>query len=212
MDTAITAAPRAAPALPAAHLTPSRKRNYEGEVVSYVPSTSSTQLQSSPPTTTYSHLASPEPKDHSTPLTDLGATPSISPAKADEMAKPKLTFAEKQVQQAIKQAEKEEKERLKAEAKAKKDEEKAKKDEDKKRKEEEKEAARKVKDEKKRKQNAEKQAKEAEKQKKEAEALKKEKVCYAFTSNSLLTDIPVGPDENWHVLREACRRFDTTCN
>ncbi|KAJ9617105.1 hypothetical protein H2200_000826 [Cladophialophora chaetospira] len=176
MDIDIAPAPLAAPALSTTHLTPSRKRNHEGEVVNYTSPNFSNQLQSSPHTANQSPFASQGHSDHSTPLTDLGATPSVSPDKETDMApKPKLTFAEKQIQLAIKQSEREEKERLKAEAKAKKEEEKAKKDEEKKRKEEEREAARKAKDDKKREKDAEKQAREAEKERKEAEALKRER-------------------------------------
>lgn len=166
----LSTAPPLAPSLPTMQLTPSKKRNCEGEIVTHLTVTPSTEQQSSPLSHNQSPTASQEPIDQSTPLTDLGTTPSVSPEKQPAMApadnkKRKLTAAEK----AVKQAEKEEKDREKAEAKAKKEEEK-------KRKEEEREAARKVKDEKKQVKEAEKQKKEAEKQKKEAEALKKERV------------------------------------
>ncbi|KIX92510.1 uncharacterized protein Z520_11830 [Fonsecaea multimorphosa CBS 102226] len=167
MDVDVAAAPPPAPSFPAAQLTPSKKRNHEGEIVNHpVFLTSPAGLQSSPLTADDSRCGTPNFSARSTPLTELGATPVLSPAQPSTMApangkKRKATFAEKEADKAIKLAEKEEKERLKAEAKAKKDEEK-------KRKEDEKDAARKVREEKK-------QEKEAEKQRKEAEALKKER-------------------------------------
>ncbi|EXJ60478.1 hypothetical protein A1O7_04631 [Cladophialophora yegresii CBS 114405] len=180
MATSLAPAPQAASSLPTAQLTPSKKRNHEGELVNHGSSSSTAQPESSPLTPFPSPTTPQGLSDQPSPLTDLGATPTASPVKEADMApapgrKPKQSFAEKQAEKAIKQAEKEEKERLKAEAKAKKADEKAKKDEERKRKEEEKEALRKVKEEKKREKDTEKQAKEAERQKKEAEALKKER-------------------------------------
>ncbi|OAG42527.1 hypothetical protein AYO21_03112 [Fonsecaea monophora] len=174
---AAAAAPPPPPALSfpaAAQLTPSKKRNHEGDIVHHSASiTSPAGQQSSPLTADRSPFGTPNFSERSTPLTDLGATPVLSPAQHTTMApvdskKRKVTFAEKEADKAIKKAEKEEKEKLKAEAKARKD-------EDKKRKEEEKEAARKVREEKRKQKDVEKQEKEAEKQRKEAEALKKER-------------------------------------
>ena len=186
MATDFALAPTEAPSTLSHHLlTPSRKRNHEGQIVDHSSPALPPEQQSSPLSAYQSVSASQDPTDQPTPLTDLGPTPAASPAKEDGMApkKPKLTFAEKQVQLHIKQVEKEEKERLKAEAKAKRDEEKAKREEDrakkdkeKKRKDEEREATRRMKEEKQREKDAEKQAKETEKQKKEAEVLKKERV------------------------------------
>ncbi|OAP61623.1 hypothetical protein AYL99_03826 [Fonsecaea erecta] len=164
-----------APAPPPAQLTPSKKRNHEGEVIYRPGSVPSPDGQHSSPLTADddSRCGTPNVGVHSTPLTEFGDTPVLSPSQPSSMApadgkKRKVTFAEKEADKAIKKAEKEEKERLKAEAKAKKDEEK-------KRKEEEKDAARKVREEKKKQKDAEKQEKEAEKQRKEAEAMKKER-------------------------------------
>ena len=166
-----------APSRASPQLTP-RKRNHEGNFVNHPFSTLPAE-QSSPLSEIPSPLASQGRRDRSTPLSDLGPTPILSPTKADDMApkKPKMSFFEKQADKQIKQTEKEEKDRLKAEAKAKKEEEKTRKDEEKKRKEEEREALRKVKEEKKREKDEEKQAK-------EAEALKKERVCWPALSRS----------------------------
>ncbi|KIW90599.1 uncharacterized protein Z519_08382 [Cladophialophora bantiana CBS 173.52] len=173
MDTEVAPAPLPTPSFPAAQLTPSKKRNREGDIIHHPSLTSPGDQQSSPLTAEHSCCGTPDFSERSTPLTELGATPVLSPTKQSTMApadgkKRKLAFAEKEADKAIKKAEKEEKKRLKAEVKARKDEEK-------KRKEEEKEAARKVREEKKRQKDAEKQEKEAEKQRKEAEALKKER-------------------------------------
>ncbi|KIW29868.1 uncharacterized protein PV07_05654 [Cladophialophora immunda] len=174
MDTEVAPAPPPAPSFPTAHLTPSKKRNREGEIIHHPASLISPDGQQSSPLTAHnSPYGTPDFSQRSTPLTELGTTPVLSPAPQSTMApadgkKRKVTFAEKEADKAIKKAEKEEKERLKAEAKAKKDEEK-------KRKDEERDAARKVREEKKKQKDAEKQGKEAEKQRKEAEALKKER-------------------------------------
>lgn len=166
----------------------SRKRNYEGTLIS-----SPNSCRSPPPPLDQHHQSietppragSPTLSTPDTPLTELGVTPSISPQKEDmapDSKKRKLTFAEREVEKAVKRTEKEQKEKEKAEAKAKKDEEK-------KRKDEEREAARKVKDavkaEKQKAKDAVQQERDAEKKRKEAEALKKQKVRLGWTPLSV---------------------------
>lgn len=155
----------------------SRKRNYQGTLISSPSSRTPPPLdQHHQSVDTPPRAGSPTLSTPDTPLTELGATPSISPQKEDmapDSKKRKLTFAEREVEKAVKRSEKEQKEKEKAEAKAKKDEEK-------KRKDDEKEAARKVKDavkaEKQKAKDAVQQEKDAEKKRKEAEVLKKQKV------------------------------------
>lgn len=168
----------AVPSINAEQLTPaSKKRNYDGELISQANSLTPPLDQHDQSNEPFSRAVSPTLSRASTPLTDLGPTPSVSPQKDNNMApeakKRKLTFAEREVEKAVKKAEKEEREKQKAETKAKKDEEK-------KRKEEEKEAARKVKDavkaEKQRAKETAQNERDAEKKRKEAEVLKKEKV------------------------------------
>lgn len=188
--------PKAATMVPSLveQLTPtSKKRNYNGEFVSHAPNSLTPPLdeKNSAENQDYSRTASPALSRASTPLTDLGPTPSISPQKEDMAAdskKRKLTFAEREVEKAVKKREKEDKEKIKADAKAKKDEEK-------KRKDDEKEAARKVKkaqkEEKQKAKDAAQQEKDAEKQRKQAEVLKKERVGLFFqsTHSTLLTRV-----------------------
>jgi len=168
----------AVPSMNAEQLTPaSKKRNYDGELISQASSLTPPLDQHDQSSEQVSRAISPSSSRADTPLTDLGPTPSVSPQKNDNMApeakKRKLTFAEREVEKAVKKAEKEEKEKQKAEMKAKKDEEK-------KRKEEEKEATRKVKDavkaEKQKAKETAQSEKETEKKRREAEALKKERV------------------------------------
>lgn len=167
----------ALPAATAEQLTPSsKKRNYEGTLISQANSLTPPLDHQDLSSLDFSRAGSPTLSTPDTPLTELGTTPSISPQKGDmapESKRRKLTFAEREVEKAIKRSEKEEKERLKAEAKAKKDEEK-------KRKDEEKEAARAAKEavraEKQKAKDAAQQEKDAEKARKDAEALKKQKV------------------------------------
>jgi hypothetical protein len=185
-----------------ARLTPSRKRNHEGHIVDYSSPSVPSHQQSSPHTRSHSPTVSQDLSPPSTPLTELGPTPTISPEKQEEAdmgsSKPKMTFAEKQLDKAIKQAEKEQKAKEKAEAKAKKEQEK-------KRKEEEREAARRAKDDKKREKEA---AKEADKQKKEAEALKKERVSSKLVhSLQFDTDHAAGSDADRCLLWEANSRL-----
>src|ERR1700712_5122849 len=122
MATDIAPATMDVTSVPTTHLTPSRKRNHEGQIVDHSSPLLPADQQSSPLSPYQSPSASQDPADQHTPLTDLAATPVVSPAKEDDMApkKPKLSFAERQIDKQIKQAEKDEKERLKAEAKAKK--------------------------------------------------------------------------------------------
>ncbi|KIW39081.1 uncharacterized protein PV06_08892 [Exophiala oligosperma] len=180
------------PSHPPPHLTPSKKRKYEGDFVD-APSSTSPPLDFQSTPVTRSRSVSPALSTASTPLTELGSTPVISPSKPEmapsDSKKRKLTFAEREVERALKRQEKEEKERQKAESKAKKEEEKKQKevekkrreeekkqkDEEKKRKEEEKKAKDAVKEEKQRQKDAIKAEKEAEKGRKAAEALKKER-------------------------------------
>lgn len=178
-------AQRDVPALPAQQLTStSKKRNHQGEIVNHVNSvvTPPVDQQSSPLTANQSRSGSPALSDASTPLTDLGATPTLSPAQVTmppaSSKKAKLSFAEREAEKALKKQEKEEKERQKAEVKAKKEEERVKK-------EEEKEIARKAKEDKKKQRDAEKQEREAERERKAAEVIKKERVCF-ITSPSIL--------------------------
>jgi chromatin assembly factor 1 subunit A len=203
MDVDIAPAPQqVAPSMAAAttQLTPSKKRNHDGEVVTHSPLPQIQQDCQSSPLTVQS--GSPQFSDHSTPLTELGITPPVSPAivksQTVDMApkKLKLTVFEKmeqkkikEAEKAAKEAEKAEKEKVKAEAKAKKEEEKQRKEEEKKRKDEEKELAKREREEKKAIKDAEKQVKEAEKQRLQAEADKKEAVrlptghCYLPANN-----------------------------
>ncbi|KIW12108.1 hypothetical protein PV08_09382 [Exophiala spinifera] len=180
-----TSAMSCVPSHPPQQLTPSKKRNYVGEFV-HDPSSITPPLDFQSTPVTRSRSASPALSTASTPLTELGSTPVMSPSKPEmapsDSKKRKLTFAEREVEKALKRQEKEEKERQKAESKAKKEEErkqkeveKKRKEEDKKRKEEEKKAKDAVKEEKQRQKDAIKAEKEAEKGRKAAEALKKER-------------------------------------
>ncbi|KAK5044566.1 hypothetical protein LTR84_010690 [Exophiala bonariae] len=182
----------ALPAETAEQVTPSsKKRNYEGTLVS--------QANSLIPPLDQQDLSSVDFSRADSPLTELGATPAVSPQREDmapESKKRKLTFAEREVEKAVKKTEKEEKEKLKAEAKAKKDEEK-------KRKDEEREATRAAKDavkaERQKAKDAVQQEKDAEKARKEAEALKKQKnqlrIGAFFGRPALASTPPTTPDD-----------------
>ncbi|KEF54753.1 uncharacterized protein A1O9_09195 [Exophiala aquamarina CBS 119918] len=189
------------PSILAEQLTPaSKKRNYDGELISHANSLTPPLDHHDQSSETFSRAVSPTLSTDSTPLTELGPTPSVSPQKSHDMApeskKRKLTFAEREVEKAVKKSEKEEKERQKAEMKAKKDEEK-------KRKEEEKEAARKAKDavkaDKQKAKETAQQEKDAEKKRKEAETLKKERaqlrIGAFFGRPALASTPPTTPDD-----------------
>lgn len=189
MDAHISPPRSVAPSLHPQQLTPtSKKRNYDGELVNHSSSiTPPVELRSTPRTGTRSRSVSPALSAASTPLTELGSTPVLSPSKSDmassDSKKRKLTFAEREVEKALKKQEKEEKDRQKAEAKAKKEEEKQ-------RKEEEKKAKDAAREEKQRQRDAIKAEKEAEKERRAAEILKKERVYSQLTSFSCVADIP----------------------
>jgi flagellar biosynthesis GTPase FlhF len=180
----------AVPSITAEQLTPaSKKRNYNGELISQANSLTPPLDQQDQSNETFSRAVSPSISAPGSPLTDLGLTPSTSPQEDDmapESKKRKLTFAEKEVEKAVKKSEKEEKEKQKAEAKAKKDEEK-------KRKDEEREAARKARDavkaEKQKAKEAAQHEKDAEKKRKEAESLKKERVRLGSLEFWYLADV-----------------------
>lgn len=176
-----------------------QKRSYEGDSKSYSqdPTDLSATRSAAAVSVPTSRQGSPAPSSDSS-LTELTAshyTPgsAAKPSGTPAAKKRKLTFIEKQAEQAAKKREKEEKARQKAEEKARKDEEKTRKDEEKRLAAEEKEASRrakdlekaekqKVKDEEKAKKDAEKAAKEKEKKdkedEKEREKLKKERVSW----------------------------------
>ena len=136
METETVMTTPGAPALSPQQLTPtSKKRNYKGEVVHHSSSlTPPVEQPRTPITGTRSRSESPALSRASTPLTDLGSTPLLSPSQSGmaptDSKKRKLTFAEREVEKAVKlqekeekERQKEEKERQKAEAKAKKEEE-----------------------------------------------------------------------------------------
>jgi len=99
-------------------LTPSKKRNYDGEFV-HDPSSITPPLDFHNTPVTRSRSASPALSTASTPLTELGSTPVMSPSKPEmapsDSKKRKLTFAEREVEKALKRQEKEEKESAESE-------------------------------------------------------------------------------------------------
>lgn len=183
MEAAVQPIQQGVAPFPAQQLTPtSKKRNYDGEIVNHTANTITPPDEHGNGDLSLSHSRSDSPalSRASTPLTDIGSTPALSPSRSDmapDSKKRKLTFAEQQAAKIAKQEEKDEKEKQRAEKEKLKAEAKAKKDEEKKRKEEEKEAARKAREEKQKQKDALKQEKEAEKERKAKEALKKERVC-----------------------------------
>lgn len=210
MDTQLPAT-LVVPSIAAEQLTPaSKKRNYEGQLISQANSLTPPLDQHGQSDENFSRAVSPSLSIPGSPLTDLGLTPSTSPQEEDmapEAKKRKLTFAEKEVEKAVKKSEREEKEKQKAEAKAKKDEEK-------KRKDEEREAARKareaVKAEKQRAKEAAQNEKDAEKKRREAESLKKERVRVPLRSVILL--MSQGTTSYWCFLWPSCFGFNTPNN
>lgn len=180
----------------------SRKRSHNGELISHAstPPEVVVHLASDHPMSTPARQSSPALSISSsgsalTELTpSLGKSPIPAGAGGSAQKKPKLTFAEREVEKAVKRREKEEREKQKADEKARKEQEKCEK-------EEEREAAKrakelekshkdaekakkdavkaekqKIKDAEKQARDAEKAQKDAEKAQKEAEKLKKERV------------------------------------
>ena len=115
-----------------------------------------------------------------TDLTDRTGDASKTSLSAGPAKKPKLTFAEREVERAVRKKEKEDRDRQKTEDKARRDDEKRLKDEAKRKREEEKEITRRERElekaEKQKTKDAEKQAKEDEKRKKDEEKEKKSRV------------------------------------
>ncbi|KAI1615540.1 chromatin assembly factor 1 subunit A-domain-containing protein [Exophiala viscosa] len=180
-----------APASAPQQLTPtSKKRNYKGEIVNHSSTlTPPVEQQRTPITGTRSRSVSPALSRASTPLTELGSTPHLSPSQSgmapSDSKKRKLTFAEREVEKALRLQEKGEKERQKEEKERQKAEARAKKEEEKKAKEAAKEQKQKQKD--------------AERERKAAEALKKERAQMrigAFFGRPALTSTPpLSPDD-----------------
>ncbi|EXJ91844.1 hypothetical protein A1O3_00394 [Capronia epimyces CBS 606.96] len=181
MEAAVHSPHPDAPSLSNQQFTPtSKKRNYDGEIVhhSITSIVSPEDQKSSSFSASHSRIGSPALSRASTPLTDIGSLPAHSPSQPEmalDSKTRKLTFAEREVANALKRQEKEEKERAKAEREKLKAEAQAKREEEKKRKDEEKEAARKAREEKQKQKDALKQQKEAEKERKAQEARKKER-------------------------------------
>ena len=124
---------------------------------------------------------SPAASSTTSSLTELSNLDGIGDRTSSAVTKKrKLTFAEKQAENAATTQEKGDKERLKAEEKLRRDDEKRQRDEEKRKKEEEKEAARRMREvekaEKQKVKDAEKQAKDEEKRKRGEEQKKKERV------------------------------------
>ena len=180
--------------LPASPLT-SRKRSHDGTVIApsqpvdhdkmveqYLP-TPSSGTPSLGAIYDHSRQVSPALSATSSSLTDLTditgeARKTSINGTAVPPKKRKLTFAEKQVRDALKKEERDAKEKQKAEDKAHREKEKMAKDEEKRRKEEEKEESRREKEleklEKQKERDAKKAVREEEKRKKDEEKLKKE--------------------------------------
>ncbi|ETN43967.1 uncharacterized protein HMPREF1541_10832 [Cyphellophora europaea CBS 101466] len=202
-----------AESLPQPSFSPGVKRTYDG-----TPVASGLELTPQPTIHSSTRDVSPAPSGASSPLSELTATTPQRPATIDPLTpsakKPKLTFAERQVEQAVQRVIKEEKSKQKAEEKARKDEGKRRKAEEreaakrqkeieKAQKEAEKEAKKKARETEKALKDAEKAAKDAEKAaahaQKEAEKLKREKaqprIGAFFNRPAAASTPPTTPDD-----------------
>ena len=190
----------------------SRKRSHDGELISHASTLPQLILHPA------SDNATSTPARHSSPalsiassgsaLTDLtpslGKSPTPAGTGGSGQKRPKLTFAEREVEKAVKRREKEEREKQRAEEKARKDQEKrekeeekeaakrarelekAQKDAEKAKKDTEKAEKQKIRDAEKQAKDAEKAQKEAEKAQKEAEKLRKERVGLLLAPQAIL--------------------------
>lgn len=216
----------------------SRKRSYDGTVVSPLQNDNASKTGLPTPTSCTPSLgavldrsrqASPALSTTSSSLTDLtdltgegGKTSTTAAVVTGAPAKKrKLTFAEKEVKMTLKKQEQEARDRQKADERLRRDEEKRLKDEEKRKKEEEKEITRrerelekaekqKVKDVEKQAKEAEKLAKDEDKRKKEEEKLKKERVRFGFEMSRISANIGLDTDASWSFLHQTEYAIDTS--